>query len=677
MPTYPLSFWKNILPYLDVWADLTLDLRRAALELPQEFHPLPQIWAVLTKAALEKLFETDTEDRRRPLPGFRNLIGFLDRLSVWSLSDRIDITRHIQELTTPLQRQALAGLRAGQSPEATVAAVERKLVAGEFARSFLDSGSPEGFLATVSQWFPEDLPLTGEHHSALRAWLRMAAAEGVRGFTLHSETFRKAPGNIPPQDLIHLALGFGCAILARNPDSLAVVLQPALPDEDAAQKPENVVMKKAKTDFHFARPYLIDDMDFFLRSLKTNDVRLLNDGRFPVVHLRKVAKRLHALPGPLPTVGFDSEERAKAAWWMIERMELVFPEGPRTTWKFVLTEKGADWMRMSREMKMELLLAAAPCGRNIVRSANEARDESEFWLEDDIFEWLGDYESISIPYEALTTRVFEWLNSAFARLTESTEHHGWFTSAVTLANPFVADSKEDAELKEEWGYGYDSPQNAYAMLLHHFLGRLCSMGAVAIGHDAKGNLGLSLTAIGRYLFRLSETWALPVDVRPVAVVGADFSIVLLEPSPALSLELSAFAEPVGHLASLGQPPLPGQPRTADPITTGFRLTRRSIQAAVHGGLPVQDILTTLRACSKTAVPANVIHEIEAWAKSKQSVRLSEAILLKGEDPLVMAEILSRFPKDFIQVSPLALEYIGAETLSALGKKLNKKGFFTD
>ncbi len=71
------------------------------------------------------------------------------------------------------------------------------------------------------------------------------------------------------------------------------------------------------------------------------------------------------------------------------------------------------------------------------------------------------------------------------------------------------------------------------------------------------------------------------------------------------------------------------------------------------------------------------HEIEDWAGSKRSVKLSEAILLEGPDPIHMAEILSQFPKEFARVSPTVLKYLGAGKRGALVKRLAKKGFFAD
>ena len=109
----------------------------------------------------------------------------------------------------------------------------------------------------------------------------------------------------------------------------------------------------------------------------------------------------------------------------------------------------------------------------------------------------------------------------------------------------------------------------------------------------------------------------------------------------------------------------------------FRLSRRSVQAGAHRGMTAADMLRILNAWTRTPVPANVVHEIEAWCGSKPVVRLAETILVEGEDPVVMADILSRFPKEFARLTPTVLRYLGKGKRAALLKRLANKGFFTE
>ena len=101
-----------------------------------------------------------------------------------------------------------------------------------------------------------------------------------------------------------------------------------------------------------------------------------------------------------------------------------------------------------------------------------------------------------------------------------------------------------------------------------------------------------------------------------------------------------------------------------------------MQSGAHAGLSAADMLRVLNAWTRTPVPANVIHEIEAWSGSKPTVRIAESILVEGEDPMVMADLLSRFPREFVRLTPTVLRYLGKGKRAALLKRLANKGFFT-
>ena len=51
--------------------------------------------------------------------------------------------------------------------------------------------------------------------------------------------------------------------------------------------------------------------------------------------------------------------------------------------------------------------------------------------------------------------------------------------------------------------------------------RLSGLGALAFAPGPKGSLSVTLSRIGAWLYRKAETWTLPAQARPVAVVGAD------------------------------------------------------------------------------------------------------------------------------------------------------------
>ena len=661
MHAYPLPFWKTLLPYLTHWRALDVDQRAAALTLRPSYQSLSPLLAALPPDMLEVLFEADAKGRHRPLPGFQAALRFLERLAGWSFPDRIDVTLFIQQNTTLPQRAALSGISLRSPSAMLTAGLEGRLLDGWFAKLLLASQSAGAFLAGCSGWKPEATGFAEPQFQALQRWLRRLMEKGWDSFSLQAENVRAQEASLAPEELIHLAVNYGLAVVALMPSTLEPVMQILAPKETIEQGPGNLALGKtevAEAGDGFARPYLLDDMEIYLRSLKAEPAPLLSDGYgVPVAHHRKVAKRFPVLPGPLPRFGFADEDRARAAWWLIARMDLILPQGRgHKNRKVGIHPRGEAWLALSRQLKLDAILAEAPCGQRTVHDI------------DDRFNWLGDFETIAFPYAALSARVFAWMDLALAGLGEGGEGlvdlDAWLESAARGCNPFLADCERDADLAARWGRWEEAPQSVYPRLLEHYLGRLSSLGAVAFSAGARGNLGVSLTPIGRYLMGVSDAWTLPETGRPVAMVGADFGIMFLEPSPALAMELGAFAE-AEAVAGAGGAGL------------AFRLTRASVQAAAHQGWAAAEMIRILKACAKKGVPANVVHEIEAWTRSKQSVRVRQAVLVEGDDPIVMAEMLSRFPKDFEKVAPTVLKYLGEAKPGALERKLAKKGFFAE
>lgn len=672
MAAYSLSFWKTILPYLAPWREFDIEQRAAALELTPGFQALPPALNALSSDLRGRFFEKDAKGRHRPVPEFRRLVDFVDRLGKWSRLKGVDTTIYVQQLTTYTQRHALTGIHSGSSADIAAAALERRLAEGWFVRQWLEKDSHDAFLVAVSNWMPEEVVLTAGHYAALKSWLQQTHKREIPAYYLKQSTFEVPGAGIPPEELLYLALAYGLVQLVLYPESLNVAVQLLNPSEKAFQHPDRAEKRKLAATQSFSRPYLIDDVEGYLRAVKAEPAPLLSDGiHVPVAHHRKVAKRFLPLPEPLPREGFAPEDRARAAWWFINALGLVSMTGRgRKTWKAEVDAKGEAWLRMDRRGKLESLLEHAPFG------ARKA------WKRGERHEWLGDYETLPLPYSAITPRLFEWLDALAAGLSDNLEptqstqstqpkppvgsiaFWEWLASAAAQANPLLADLDADPYLPGQWARWDRTPEETFTEFLCHYLGRLSSLGAVALSKDAQGNLGVSLAPIGRYQFGQSGDWKLADEARPVAVVGGDFSIVLLQPAPDLALELAPFADPAGNVDE-------GRP------VTHFRLSRRSVQAGVHQGMAAADMLRILKAWSRTALPANVVHEIESWCASKPVVRLAETILVEGEDPVVMAEVLSRFPKEFVRLTPTVLRYLGKGKRAALLKRLANKGFFTE
>lgn len=652
MAAYSLDFWKTLFPYLALWRRLSLEQRLVARWLQPGYQDPHPALATLPPDLSEQLFETDAKGRQRPRPEFHRLLGFLQRIGQWSPEHGIEVPLQVQQLTTYEQRLALTGLSSGTATEVITAALVRRIQDGWFVKTLLASDSPGYYLAAIGGWLPEGQLYTEAHHDALRSWVGRELENGPGAAPLVADAFRVSGSEVPPEEMIHLLINHGLVLLALSPKSIEAVVQAPTPVEAVRQGPDNLALRKFKGLESFARPFLIDDVDAYLRAVKADPAPLLSDGiNVPVAHHRKVARTFLPLPFEVSMSGWEAEYRASAAWWVLTSLDLISVSGHgRKTWKASLDPKGEAWLKLAREKKLESLLQELPCGR---------REAHRLGIR---FAWLGEFAAHPFPYAALSNGLFEWMDAAIARLEEPFDFTAWIKSAIKGFNPLIAAAEQDLDLGARWMRWDAPPQHVYERLLHHQVARLCSIGALLLSVDEEGRLGLSLTGVGRWLYGLSDSWCLPEEGRPVAVVGGDFTVTLLESALGFESDLLAFADQVGGSGGAG---------------TTYKITRQSVQKAVHGGLSVENMLQTLRPWAKNVLPANVVHEIGAWAGSRRSLIIREAILVESEDALIVAEALSQFPKDFERVSPTVLKYIGTGNRAALGKRLGKKGFFTD
>jgi hypothetical protein len=414
-------------------------------------------------------------------------------------------------------------------------------------------------------------------------------------------------------------------------------------------KKANPVFKHQET---WSSPFLLEDMEAYLRALKAEPAPLLTGGwGVPTAHHRKVAKGFGPLPYAPGPAGFTPEARARTAWWMLMKLKLVEALGRgRKTLRAHPTPRAAEWLAGSREARLEDMLALSPCGTR-KRHLLPAR-----------LDFIGGFESNPFPYPALSDRLFASLDAFFSRMEAPADWRKAVAAALAGGNPFLADMHGNAVLTGAWIRFEGTPEETYGSLLHQYAGRLASLGALAFHRDAQGNLGVSLTEVGRWLYGSLDRWTLPRTARPVAVVGGDFTVTVLEPAPDFLLELREFAEPT-------DPAGPGGSGAA------WRITQRKVQAAAHRGLSGEGMLSTLRSWSKHALPANVAHELEAWTRPRPVIRLSETVLVEGDDAMLLAELLSAFPKDLERMSLNVLRAKPGTKRSALLKRMEKRGFF--
>ncbi len=414
------------------------------------------------------------------------------------------------------------------------------------------------------------------------------------------------------------------------------------------QSIDNLVLFKTKSEPKFEYPYLVSDIEMTLKFLQKNPAPLERGSKnLSDITFLRIGKEFQPISEGLEKLDYDRMKRARSAHHLIDVMK--FTEIKKRDKKAFLSisERGREWIGFEREKKLQFLFDQSP----IALWSRPIPGVSYDWL---------DGETLYIPIEAINEELFHWVNKTFMALTAPMLYNKWLESASAFANPFICMVERNPEMAKAWTRRYATPTLAYQNILIRTMLRLLSLGALSWSGTDISNFGIELTSIGRFLYLMDEDWRLPKAEKDQAIISADFSVILLKPSPALVIALGGFAEKINS-EGFGS----------------FKITKLSVQEGIHHGLSAESILEILNGCAKVQLPANVVYEIKNWSQSKQSVKLSEAIFLEGSDPLTMAEIASRFKKDFQKISPLVLKYIGDESRTVLMTKLKKRGFFVE
>ncbi|HWE35321.1 MAG TPA: helicase-associated domain-containing protein [Isosphaeraceae bacterium] len=147
------------------------------------------------------------------------------------------------------------------------------------------------------------------------------------------------------------------------------------------------------------------------------------------------------------------------------------------------------------------------------------------------------------------------------------------------------------------------------------------------------------------------------------VVQPDFSVVVIGPDPAPAAELAPFCERPKGLAGQG--------------ALIFKITRESVLKAVANGLPPEQIARRLERHATTAVPANVLKEVETWGGWVRRVTPATLTVLRCPDRGAADRVVAALGKQVERISD-TLVSIPETTISAAHRtKLLNLGIVVD
>lgn len=235
------------------------------------------------------------------------------------------------------------------------------------------------------------------------------------------------------------------------------------------------------------------------------------------------------------------------------------------------------------------------------------------------------------------------------------------------ANPLIKRVHEGRPVKLTSGWPAHEPteeelEGFWARSLVDFLRlRLLPLGCVGIG--LTGNDGarcISLTDVGRYLFKLSKDFAYDdgQDGQAQVVIQPNFDVVFLSPAPLAEAAFARFSERRGRGAG-----------------ALFSITRKSIIKAASCGMTSDRVLDTLRKTSTKTTPPNVAHEIKNWFDQCKRVTARTAILIHCQDSEAAQRVIALGGKKIKPISETVLELTDRKFKSTLFRKLKDVGVF--
>lgn len=243
--------------------------------------------------------------------------------------------------------------------------------------------------------------------------------------------------------------------------------------------------------------------------------------------------------------------------------------------------------------------------------------------------------------------------------------------AIAARNPFVRVLGPGGRLvvarRSEWGSlrwqrheAEDMVAEARAELINFLYSRLIPVGGVELGRQGDGTLLFRVNGIGRcYLGAADDFEFEEHSAAGRVLVQPNHEIVFLGGNLAAESAIAPFAERVGQRTGVL-----------------FRLTKASVQQAVHRGWDAPRMLAVLGEHGDQPVPANVAAEIVAWAGSRRAYRLRRTTLVECPDRETALRLHGAVPAATRLLTDTLLELTGKLT-TAQRRRLEKAGLFED
>ena len=455
---------------------------------------------------------------------------------------------------------------------------------------------------------------------------------------------------------------FTIAACDANCDGLVLGLWPGLKAHfagPAAAPPPPPAAKAPATTF--VAPFLCTDIATAVVHAAVTPLSLKQGARLELyaAEERKLAAQLEEVPSWIGGGLFQERVRASVAafaaagfgWLTMRRRES----------QFVISKDGREWLSLQPAARLEQLLNHLRAARwDLVRPPLTGLPFSHV---------TGRIRRTAADNDILACE--DGIAAAFSEVPTDawTDTEAWLDHACRARNPIVATVGADAAVvipkADDWrGIVWvkrdaeSLEAEARTMLADFLFKRLIPLGGAEIGRGHGKATVFRLTEIGRYYIGVTREFpASGSAANGRVIVQPNFEIMILGSHLLAEADLAAICE-----------------RTGAKSGAVFRITRQSIQQALHQGATTDTILATLRGLSDCDLPANVVTEIGGWSNSRKTFVTRAATLLVCPDATVAARIRGLLPAATVPLNDTTLE-LTAPLTTPQRRKLEAAGIF--
>ena len=656
-----MKIWKdfrlNAFDWFGRWERLQPGTRRLFLEeIGSNLKVDPQVFSEeVRRELLDAGFMQPGKQRlKEEVRRFRNLARSMYRHRHFDWVDPTLSVDYVSDHLTNWDCSDLPSLYGSRQYGRNANSVAKDVVESSWLKAFIDCASVEEY--EIDDSLDSQHYLSGESFELLQRWIqRLLGSENPLPMAALLE---EAGGDVGlSNDALRGAIRYMLLFPALEGERLLPVvgLWPAIRERMTRPKAEAPAAGGLPEGCQvYDVPLLLHDMTAILVAASGGGLRLKGDG----VSLFKKEEALiegRMLPDPPAECGYEPPYpgRISHALDWLGAMKLVVVRGPRKGKRLEASEKGRAWLAGADGERLKALHEHMHAARK--RHAGGT--------------WSHYHELVFVPHNPQShvskgeRNLEDSVVKAFAEcpVGEWIGLDGFLKWQAESENPFMLslDASIERIFYSSWSNTDSFREERWRGLLADFMyERLLPLGGIRLAFNGEGDILFSMTPAGAYLIGARDGFEYAVESAAGGVlVQPDFEVIFTAPNPHAEGELTRFCERIGN-----------------GVGALFRITRTSVLHALDSGQTGGQICAILEAQCATAVPANVVKQIQGWSDAFRRVAIRQILVVECPDVETALLVCGLFPKKVSRLTDTLVQIEGTnKTLEPLKKKLRKNG----